>query len=263
MNCARCGAVMNPGENFCGKCGAPLNTMSANLIDRSEPQAPLSPTPGTIQRAWIYALGGVLAVIVFAAAGVVAYRVFLTRQPEAQSSSSATSQARQPNQPPASGVHSAPNSEELDTSSHSVEDGPGRALGQRWTIYPNDTVLDKRTGLMWTKKDFRTIEGRFVKGWDEAMAWARRMNSQHYSGHDDWRVPSIAEYKTIRDKDYRRVFDSMGEDVYWSRNEISRWVASYISMSEGYAVSGSKEEGANRGSLYEGKFSVRLVRNTN
>jgi len=117
---------------------------------------------------------------------------------------------------------------------------------------------------MWTKKDFRTIEGRFVKGWDEAMAWARRMNSQLYSGHGDWRVPSIAEYKDIRDKnDYPRVFDSMGEDVYWSRNEVNRWVASYIYMSDGAAVSGSKEEGANRGSLYEGKFSVRLVRNMN
>jgi serine/threonine protein kinase len=135
----------------------------------------------------------------------------------------------------------------------------------RWVINSDDTVLDTQTGLMWMKKDFRVLEGRFVKGWQEAMGWARKMNGQQYAGHSDWRVPSISEYKSIRDRAaYPQIFESQGEDCYWSRNEISAHVASYIYMRgqfSGAAVSGDKNEGTNKpGVLFNGNFSVRLVR---
>lgn len=135
-------------------------------------------------------------------------------------------------------------------------------INGRWAIHSNDTVLDTQTGLMWMKKDFRVIEGRFVNGWQEAMGWAKKMNNQQYAGHSDWKVPSISEYKSIRDRaSYSKVFERQGEDCYWSRNEIGPWVASYIYMSDGAATSGDKNEGTNKpGVLYNGKFSVRLVR---
>src|SRR5690554_2039985 len=61
---------------------------------------------------------------------------------------------------------------------------------------------------------------------------------------------------------------SMDEQCYWSRNEISRFVASYIYMRgefRGAAVSGSKDAGASpkalfKGPFSKGPFSVRLVR---
>lgn len=138
-------------------------------------------------------------------------------------------------------------------------------INGRWVINNNDTVLDTQTGLVWMRKDFRVIEGRFVNGWHEAMGWARKMNDRQYAGHGDWKVPSISEYKSIRDRSaYSAAFERQGEDCYWSRNEIGQWVASYIYMSGEYggaAVSGDKNNGTNKpGVLYKGKFSVRLVR---
>jgi serine/threonine protein kinase len=140
-----------------------------------------------------------------------------------------------------------------------------RTINGRWVINLNDTVLDSQTGLLWMKKDFRVLEGRFVRGWQEAMGWARKLNGQQYAGHNDWKVPSISEYKSIRDRAiYSKVFESQGEDCYWSRNEISAHVASYIYMRGefgGAAVSGDKNEGTNKpGVLFNGNFSVRLVR---
>ena len=137
-------------------------------------------------------------------------------------------------------------------------------IADKWVVYSNETVVDLRTKLMWTKKDYRVLEGRFVKGWDEAMAWAQKMNAREYAGYRDWRVPSISEYKSIIDRDnYPNAFESQGEECYWSRNEINQFVASYIYMrgpNMRAAVSGAKNEGAGTGAYFEGPFSVRLVR---
>jgi serine/threonine protein kinase len=137
-------------------------------------------------------------------------------------------------------------------------------IADKWVVYSNETIVDLRTKLMWTKKDYRVIEGRFVKGWDEAMAWAQKMNAREYAGYKDWRVPSISEYKSIIDRDnYPNAFESQGEECYWSRNEINQFVASYIYMrgpNMRAAVSGAKNEGAGTGAYFEGPFSVRLVR---
>lgn len=140
-----------------------------------------------------------------------------------------------------------------------------QTINGRWVINSDDTVVDTQTNLMWMKKDFRVLEGRFVKGWQEAMGWAAKLNGRQYAAHSDWKVPSISEYKSIRDRTaYPKVFESQGEDCFWSRNEINASVASYIYMrgeSGGAAVSGSKEEGTNKpGVLFNGNFSVRLVR---
>jgi hypothetical protein len=59
------------------------------------------------------------------------------------------------------------------------------------------TALDTKTNLMWMTKDSRNIEGRAPNDWDEAMAWAEKMNRQHYGGYSDWRVPKTEEYRTI------------------------------------------------------------------
>ena len=65
--------------------------------------------------------------------------------------------------------------------------------------YANGTALDTRTNLMWMTQDFRNLEGRAPKSWDEAMAWADKMNQQRYGGYSDWRVPTDAEYKALYD----------------------------------------------------------------
>lgn len=137
----------------------------------------------------------------------------------------------------------------------------GRSSGTPFEIGSSGrTVLDTRTHLMWTRHDFGTLENRYVKNWDEAMAWAARMNEKRYGGHNDWRVPTIAEYRTLSRSDrdralYERVFEDAGADFFWSSNELSQSIASYISFESHFAASGDKNE-----KEAPGKYSVRLVR---
>jgi len=77
-------------------------------------------------------------------------------------------------------------------------DAPAAKIGD-FLKYANGTTLDIRTNLMWMTQDFRNLEGRAPASWDEAMAWAEKMNQQRYGGYSDWRVPTEAEYKTLYD----------------------------------------------------------------
>jgi hypothetical protein len=52
----------------------------------------------------------------------------------------------------------------------------------RFIKYDNGTALDTKTNLMWMTKDFRNIEGRAPKDWDEAMGWVEKMNRRNCSG---------------------------------------------------------------------------------
>jgi putative ABC transport system substrate-binding protein len=95
--------------------------------------------------------------------------------------------------------------------------------------YANGTARDTRTNLMWMTRDFRNLEGRAPKSWDEAMAWADKMNQQRYGGYNDWRVPTDAEYKALYDprrsrksyaKDpvgYPEAFEDGGGEWFWTR----------------------------------------------
>ncbi len=56
------------------------------------------------------------------------------------------------------------------------------------------TVTDAATGLMWAQED----NGEAVS-WEEALAWAERMNGESYLGCSDWRVPSVKEFQSIVD----------------------------------------------------------------
>lgn len=91
----------------------------------------------------------------------------------------------------------------------------------------NGTVLDTRTGLMWMAKDFRTIEGRSPKNWDEAMRWADKMNRQNYGGYNDWRVPKAVEYQAlIRSISNPSVFEEEAHSErwgYWSSDTYTSW----------------------------------------
>jgi hypothetical protein len=134
-------------------------------------------------------------------------------------------------------------------------------LSSRYTIGgPADaqTVLDTKTGLMWMRKDYRNIEGKVAANWGDAMNWADKINSQSYGGYSDWKVPTIAQYRTINtsksDREvYTTIFEKTESQDYWSSNTPSQYVASYMSFDlkdGGWAVSGQRTMPMN----------VRLVR---
>jgi len=129
---------------------------------------------------------------------------------------------------------------------------------------PSDaqTVLDTKTGLMWTRKDYWDVEGKYAKSWYDAMDWAKKMNAAAYAGFSDWTVPTVAQYRTINsskaDREvYARTFDKTDATDFWSSNTPNKNVASYVGFGlkdGGWAVSGS------RINEYGTPPSVRLVR---
>ena len=56
------------------------------------------------------------------------------------------------------------------------------------------TVLDRATGLMWSKED----SGKGMD-WGKALAWVQNKNKEKYLGHADWRLPNAKELQSIVD----------------------------------------------------------------
>jgi putative tryptophan/tyrosine transport system substrate-binding protein len=136
--------------------------------------------------------------------------------------------------------------------------------------YANGTALDTRTNLMWMTQDFRNLEGRAPASWEEAMAWAEKMNQQRYGGYSDWRVPTEEEYKTLYDPrrskmsyakqpvGYPEAFEDGGGEWFWTSEK-------YAYLRGGYGEANSFD--FRRGNVLrrftnatQGELSIRLVR---
>ncbi len=63
------------------------------------------------------------------------------------------------------------------------------------------TILDRATGLAWSKQDSGT-----GCDWPAALALVARMNNEKYLGHTDWRLPNAKELQSI--VDYTRAPDA-------------------------------------------------------
>jgi hypothetical protein len=69
----------------------------------------------------------------------------------------------------------------------------------------NDIVTDTKSGLMWTrcligaKWDGKTCEGKAIGyEWKKAQEVVK---SSNYGGYSDWRIPTLAELKTLVDSE--------------------------------------------------------------
>lgn len=138
-----------------------------------------------------------------------------------------------------------------------------------WVRYENGTSLHKSTGKIWMSKDFRLLEGRQPKSWEEAEAWVTKMNLKPYAGYSDWRLPTALEYEETFDLkakklaydgnekfrvSYPQAFEEGGGYGYWSSDVVGERTAKYFFFLGGY----SKGELKN---YHHPTLSVRLVRN--
>lgn len=138
-----------------------------------------------------------------------------------------------------------------------------------WMKYENGTAMDNRTAKMWMTMDFRNVEGRQPHNWEEAMAWADKMNRKRYGGFSDWRVPTITEYEEIYDTaatkvaydgnekfkvGYPAAFEDGGGYGFWSKNVVGLKSAKFFFFVGGYSKSENK-------GYHNPTVSVRLVRN--
>lgn len=133
------------------------------------------------------------------------------------------------------------------------------------------TITDTQTKLMWMKYEYVNIEGHELPGgsYDKAMKWVKTMNKRKHAGYADWRLPSAKELLTLckvkeTRRQYLKIFEQHEKYVeFWSSNRPGKYVATFVWMSGGSAVSQDPEpaEWAKHYAFPVAIPSVRLVRN--
>ncbi len=118
-----------------------------------------------------------------------------------------------------------------------------------WVLYPNRTAKDSSTGKTWMSVDFRNVEKRAPKSWNEAKEWVNKMNEKNFAGFSDWRLPTLQEYKETYDPNHTKTayenredykvgyplaFEDGGGYGYWSATSTSDNNAGYFFFIGGY-----------------------------
>jgi uncharacterized protein DUF1566 len=72
-----------------------------------------------------------------------------------------------------------------------------------FTVDPDGTVSDSRTGLMWDQCLLGQDHANACDGpgdpytWQQGLAAAETLNAQNWLGHDDWRLPNVRELRSL------------------------------------------------------------------
>jgi formylglycine-generating enzyme required for sulfatase activity len=95
------------------------------------------------------------------------------------------------------------------------------------------TVTDRVTGLMWQKEG--SSEGMT---WADAKEYVNKLNSAHFGGFSDWRLPTIEELasliKSMRSKGiYINPIFSEKQQFCWSADTFAPDIAWYVSFKAG------------------------------
>ena len=100
-----------------------------------------------------------------------------------------------------------------------------RHFGQRFVDRGDGTISDLRMKLMWIKNGWR-LEFFSAVDWHKAVGKCARFK---YGGYSDWRLPTLAEWKSIidPDKEYPALVEPnpfeniIAHMPYWSQTEYS------------------------------------------
>jgi hypothetical protein len=97
-----------------------------------------------------------------------------------------------------------------------------------------------------TGMDTTPADAPLTMTFNEAAAYAKKLNTEKYLGHDDWRVPTKAELNVLfNNRAAIGGFDISGSDPagwYWSSSQGTRWDAWGQRFSDGCQDSNYKDD---------------------
>ena len=116
-------------------------------------------------------------------------------------------------------------------------------------ITDKETVIDTRTGLMWTTN---ATLFEFPMTWQEALASIQEQNARDLYGHNNWRLPNRKELFSLVDAkesfpplQFGHPFVNVQPYAYWSSttsNYDFPYLAWYVGMGYGNVWSAVKED---------------------
>lgn len=126
-------------------------------------------------------------------------------------------------------------------------------------------AIDKKTQLMWAINPSKTANfPNPNKGmnWEDAVAWAKYVNTQGWCGFNDWRLPTIDELKTLFIK-HRQPTLHLNEAIFNDTNKYyGVWSSSPVASYSNYAWIVNFSLGLDYFSVKSNNYYVRLVRSS-
>lgn len=131
------------------------------------------------------------------------------------------------------------------------------APDSRFTV-SGDTVTDKKTALIWQRCTFGESGNGCATGsginatWQDAFALAQQANSEKQYGYNDWRVPSIAELRTLQERACQHpatnatIFPNLDGDIWSATLDVSQankaWVLKFGQGGETLVSTGTQDK---------------------
>ena len=128
------------------------------------------------------------------------------------------------------------------------QDGQYHGIQPSYHDNGDDTVTDKRTGLVWIDSD----EG-IQRPWKEAISYCDELN---FAGQTDWRLPSKLELEST--VDYSRMFPAINQ--FMSCESSFYWTITPHVTNPEYAWSVFCSDGADHWVHVSNDYFVRCVR---
>ena len=138
------------------------------------------------------------------------------------------------------------------------------AVQERFAEGDEHTVIDLKQKMVWLKQDTYQMTGKWLN-WVQSRDYAKELNQSHFAGYNDWRLPTLNEFKQIWDpkrpiasKDGEPiglpvVFAGGGSYYLWTGNERNLDHAWYFGL-------GQREDYFNLKDLGDLDQGVKLVR---
>lgn len=90
---------------------------------------------------------------------------------------------------------------------------------ERFVDNGDETVSDRKTGLMWKKTDTMTDLKKWVN-YQDSVDYVRELKEKRFAGYDDWRLPTKDEMYSLYDETLSQK-DKFGKIIHISNQFAS------------------------------------------